>query len=251
MGTDIHVYIEKLDKYGEPPRWELVATEDFTWHTRNYDVFAILADVRNGRGFAGCDTGDGFVPIAPPKGFPEDASPDLRRHFEERGEHTPSWLLLSEIYDYDWSRATVHRGWVEAPELLWMIRTGAAKPRSWCGGVDGRDVQRLERGVLAAKLLALGDPPPAVIELLSKPDGAWTKDVADFFEPLRRCYARVEWRETYTESVGDFLKWVRSLVPRNEEERRAFWRNERSDFADTRLSYRNPDEVRLVFWFDS
>jgi len=41
---------------------------------RNYNWFAVLADVRNGRGFAGIKTGEGFDPIADPKGFPSDAS---------------------------------------------------------------------------------------------------------------------------------------------------------------------------------
>ena len=33
------------------------------YDSRNYDVFAILADVRNGYGFAGTDTGDDFIVI--------------------------------------------------------------------------------------------------------------------------------------------------------------------------------------------
>ena len=40
-------------------------------------LFAILAGVRNGYGFAGCDTGDGFRPIAPPRGLPGDVSPEV------------------------------------------------------------------------------------------------------------------------------------------------------------------------------
>src|SRR5215469_11787636 len=37
---------------------------NFLYGWRNYDLFAILAGVRNGSGFGGCDTGDPVVPIA-------------------------------------------------------------------------------------------------------------------------------------------------------------------------------------------
>ena len=48
---------------------------------RNYDWFAILADVRNGRGFAGVSTGEGFNVIAMPKGLPEDLSEEGMKYF--------------------------------------------------------------------------------------------------------------------------------------------------------------------------
>jgi len=41
---------------------------------RNYDWFSVLANVRNGYGFAGIKTGEGFKVIAQPKGFPSNAS---------------------------------------------------------------------------------------------------------------------------------------------------------------------------------
>ena len=86
MGCDIHMYAEirkenKWEKVGrifENP-WYSEDREESEWNTpltdepydgRNYDLFAILADVRNGRGFAGCVTGDRFNPIAEPKGLP-------------------------------------------------------------------------------------------------------------------------------------------------------------------------------------
>lgn len=43
---------------------------------RNYDLFAALADVRNGVGFAGVKTGKAIEPIAMPRGIPDDADPD-------------------------------------------------------------------------------------------------------------------------------------------------------------------------------
>jgi hypothetical protein len=48
---------------------------------RNYDWFAILADVRNGRGFAGVSTGEGFNVTAMPKGLPDDISDEGIKFF--------------------------------------------------------------------------------------------------------------------------------------------------------------------------
>ena len=48
---------------------------------RNYDLFAMLANLRNGVGFAGRRRGEVLDPIDEPRGIPEDASPEYR---EER-----------------------------------------------------------------------------------------------------------------------------------------------------------------------
>lgn len=64
------------------------------YHDRNYDVFGILADVRNGRGFAGSDTGDGFIPISLPKGLPPDLSDEIRGVVED----THWWCDNCEAY---------------------------------------------------------------------------------------------------------------------------------------------------------
>ena len=89
MGCDIHLYVERKvegawksvhdfapDKYGEGVAD--VSYEDRWYSDRNYDLFAILADVRNGHGFAGVATGEGFTPIADPKGIPADCDPQIK-----------------------------------------------------------------------------------------------------------------------------------------------------------------------------
>lgn len=82
---------------------------DWLYPHRNYDVFAILAGVRNGRGFAGIKTGDGFIPIAEPKGLPKDMSALVQRESERWGldGHSHSHLTLKELQDYDWDQETV------------------------------------------------------------------------------------------------------------------------------------------------
>ena len=51
MGTDIHMYIERRDPGST--EWRRVDCE--TWDDRSYVTFAVLANVRNGYGFAGAN----------------------------------------------------------------------------------------------------------------------------------------------------------------------------------------------------
>src|SRR5690606_27440711 len=107
MGTDIHCQCE----YYKDNKWNWIwkgvskdVNVDYKANVlnfdRNYDLFAILADVRNGYGFAGVYTGDGFNYISEPKGLPEDMSEELKKAIEtERvwlGDHDFSYLTSSE-----------------------------------------------------------------------------------------------------------------------------------------------------------
>src|SRR4030095_14523751 len=64
-----------------------------TWYDdRNYNTFAMLANVRNGYGFAGCDTGDGFQPISKPRGLPKDLSAEVLAISKDAGDEHDIWL---------------------------------------------------------------------------------------------------------------------------------------------------------------
>lgn len=165
MGTDIHLAVEHQDDNG---RWHTIdrlqtcaycdgtgsviakgKRETCFWcegdrmerapffHDRAYDVFAVLADVRNGVGFAGCNTGDGFQPISEPRGLPEDMDEKSRKYLS--GEHSQSWLLLSEVLATDayWNKTTKKRGWVSVEEYKLWKASGAKWPRNYCGDVSG------------------------------------------------------------------------------------------------------------------
>lgn len=97
MGCDLHSCVEVRGADG----WRIVDGVDwgqynsgpFEW--RNYSVFGWLADVRNYS-----EVG----PVVEPRGFPRDASADVREDYEAWGmdAHTPSWLLLSELLSVDY-----------------------------------------------------------------------------------------------------------------------------------------------------
>lgn len=67
MGTDIHS-IAQVCRDGS---WVTVAIGIYG-DPRSYNTFAMLANVRNGRGFAGIKTSDGFPYIHEPRGLPSD-----------------------------------------------------------------------------------------------------------------------------------------------------------------------------------
>jgi hypothetical protein len=118
MGCDIHCYAEKRNKDG---KWEIVGNKEKEeeadglvdieykpYDNRNYNLFAILANVRNGTAFAGCKTGEGFNPISNPKGVHSDASEEYASIVEQWdiNGHSHSYFTLRELLDYDWTQTT-------------------------------------------------------------------------------------------------------------------------------------------------
>ena len=99
MGTDIHS-IAQVKRDG---RWTTVAI-GIDGDQRNYNTFAMLANVRNDYGFAGCRTSTGFPVIHEPRGLPEDLKTNEDNGFkyldEEPmylGDHSFSWCTLAEL----------------------------------------------------------------------------------------------------------------------------------------------------------
>lgn len=75
---------------------------------RDYTVFAVLANVRNGSGFAGVRTHAPIEPISLPRGLPDDMCEEARAYFEHAGYHDDSWVMLEEVLRYNWDQP-VHR----------------------------------------------------------------------------------------------------------------------------------------------
>jgi hypothetical protein len=92
MGCDIHGLSQI--RYGDSEWFDCDTIED----GRNYRLFAALAGVRNGFGFAGIATHEPIIPIAEPRGLPEDFVNDEDEHC--MGDHSFSWLHMSEIVSW-------------------------------------------------------------------------------------------------------------------------------------------------------
>ena len=247
MGCDIHCWAEKR----VDGKWLLVTPQkgDASWSEfynerfhdyvsetdcvrsqaridfgRNYDAFAILADVRNGRGFAGIKTGDGFRPIlAERRGWPEDRSAQLD---EEQIDHSPSWLTLRELNEYDWTQRTGQLGVISLPEYVkWRDKRPYTAPEHYCGCISGPKVETLSPKD-ADRLLRIGE---RTVE-------GWTQRGIFCDPPPGHPYTHVEvaWGETYAQAAGFFYE--KTLPNLNEIAKREGV---------------SADDFRIVFYFDS
>ena len=90
MGCDIHTFSERRTLDGQ---WETVKFAPFDW--RSYAIFGFLAGVRNSAM---------VTPISEPRGLPEDARSWVIDQFCGMDYHTPSWLGVQELLDFDYEQ---------------------------------------------------------------------------------------------------------------------------------------------------
>ena len=218
MGCDIH----SVAQVRKNNNWTTVAAE-IAGDNRNYNTFACLANVRNGYGFAGSDTGDGFIPIAQPRGLPRDFTIEREYHplpngvehpydADERslwmGDHSHSWLLLSELEEYFERHAkskSMRRAFVSEEEFKQIYGTNRT-PEVAYGLIGGKDVLCLS----ARDYHAREEPIP---------EGA-------------KVYVQYAWQVTYEEvtKLKEIIDELRKIASQN---------------AVTK------EDVRYVFGFDS
>jgi hypothetical protein len=212
MGCDIHPAIEYREavdgkwralmipnKYfgkGSDEK-ELSASLDLD---RNYDLFAILGNVRNGTGFAGCDTGDGFDPMSDNRGIPEDISDEAREALSD--EHSSTWVTLSEILAYDWDRTTKSRGWVDAVTFeKWDRRKEFGyTPTSWSGGIIGAGIKHVSNEEMRVIVEN---------EIGDKRGSAYMQAMEEFKSKYAAYYTQVEWDNSYSNYAAQL--WFKVL----------------------------------------
>lgn len=146
MGTDIHGGFIKLNKDGtkQPIKtnWEM---------DRDYTLFAILAGVRNGYGFAGCYRHEPVAPIAEGRGLPawlsvcedDNESPDVYNKWEKDtlgdwiGDHSYTYMTLDEILSWEgWKEHILRGGVVDIDHYKETVAT-KVEPKHWCGDIVG------------------------------------------------------------------------------------------------------------------
>lgn len=106
---------------------------------RNYLLFAALADVRNGYGFAGIDTGDAIEYMDEPRGIPDDCSPEWQEYTDMWGldGHSASYFTVREIEEWEgWEQTATIRGVVTAEEYERCKRENDT-PDSYSGEIWG------------------------------------------------------------------------------------------------------------------
>lgn len=204
MGTDIHVQVEvrKKGKWTHSPDrltecwvctgsgkgkdgkncWLCNGTGQRVqevYEGRNYRLFAILAGVRNGVGFAGIRMGEPVTPIAEPRGAPEDMSPEVEEYMSH-ADHSETWVTLAELLAYrDAERDRIAQyGVITWAEYLEWRSKPARRPDSYCGDTFGPGVRTYSQEEVEALLRAGKEPR----EKSPHVRVTWYEDVAD---PLR------------------------------------------------------------------
>lgn len=174
MGTDIHLGVERLhngkwepledvlpsheelmkayDNCGsEDPEIRRAATEllnRMPWH-RNYDLFAMLADVRNGVGFGGYERCERVTPLFAGRGRPEDSCfPELEQMWLG-GYHSYTWCTYAEAMKAPWTRPVVTKGVIPYEHWLRWRLSDNPHPDSWSQGVFGGGVRTVDEAEAA------------------------------------------------------------------------------------------------------
>ena len=213
MGCDIHGVFQK--KVGDV--WE-DSPSDYEFN-RHYQLFAVLANVRNGYGFAGVRTGDAVEPISEPRGLPldfeistetdedgnemdgvhliEDSAflkPWRRENYPDdltvwMGDHSHSWLTADEMLAwFENAPETTHEGVLSRKQYEEWDKV--SPPEEYCGDIWGTGVVVIDEGA-------------------DTTDDGWT-------------YIRVAWRAPLVEELAYFFDEVRKLQEEHGEVRFVF-----------------------------
>ena len=126
-GNSIEFYTERVNQNLEPAL-------DWLYDGRCYDLFALLADVRNR---------NDITPISEPKGLPDDISKEIEEEADvwKYDGHSYSYYTLAELNEYIETHKNVcftNGGYVSRSEYVTFLKEGC--PSSWCGGVGGGTV---------------------------------------------------------------------------------------------------------------
>ena len=167
---------------------------------RNYKLFALLAGVRNY---------DGVEPIAEPRGWPDDLSPELeaeRKHIE----HTPSWFTVAELQDYF---ARMHESLTPAPGIVdgatyERLRDTGETPESWCSSIAGNGIVIVEPDVYDAI-------PAHCIDHCGEGFGAASYVSGHFVgsvHPIVKVHVRVNWQDVMSEYTKRFEDCLAELA---------------------------------------
>jgi hypothetical protein len=203
---------------------------------RNYDWFAILADVRNGRGFAGVKTGDGFVPIAEPRGVPEDATQEWKEYVEQwkYDMHSQSWLTLKDFEEYDWDRDSIKQGIIHLEEYVKLRGTNGC-PESWSGGISGNKIYTLSQAAADNFIDGIPVSIPKGGGFLTSPYDSkqWQEEGCqmEVLDPKSldeeiKLYVAYRWTVTYKEwfsyKIKEYIEPMRKLAEKYEDVRLVF-----------------------------
>ena len=163
MGTDIHLYVEELTE----GRWKEIQAPyaERSWcphyynaafgakepnpETRNYNVFAFIANVKNGYK-AGGYRHDPILPQFPGRGIPEDTSFTEEKYDVHGnylcgtflGNHSFTYATLSELLNAPWDMVFHSEGYVDYDKFI-SINENGYPTAGYCEDIDGVRIEIL------------------------------------------------------------------------------------------------------------
>lgn len=153
MGCDIHLYTERKRSINNADKWVNIdhfkmnpyhekdddSEREFelcsVYDDRNYNLFSILADVRN--------YGENNY-IDQPKGLPKDCCRITKKASEDWGcdGHSHSYFTLKELKEFNKKEIKIKVSGMISPDQLQKLEKGET-PELWCRGTNQKDyVQR-------------------------------------------------------------------------------------------------------------
>lgn len=240
---------------------------------RNYMLFALLADVRNGRGFAGVYTHDPIEPLSEPRGVPRDASFGWLETVDswDVDMHSHSYFTLEELIAFrDAGKLGQHvrRGGAITGLEYERIQREGGKPESWCGSVSGGGIITITPDEYDAGVRAPTYSPEHIAETRAAWEtgaakGGWTEALEKRFAELTtvegRTYVQYVWEDKLYENAGIYvdrvieglIRYAKDLAP-DDGDNHVY---NGKDF-DTEPGYHGHggipyNHIRVVFGFDN
>jgi hypothetical protein len=194
MGCDIHFFVErrKRGRWGEVYKKEKVEirypkgkpyvyyTNYYGYRGRNYDLFAILAGVRNY---------NDIQPISEPRGLPDDVCKPIKKESDawDCDGHSHSYLTLKELLNFDWEQGYLATAVMGHQEFDRWDKKSC--PDSYCRGISGANVVDISQAEYG-RLKSLGQLDPTITYAI-----------------------QVTWKDSYKDAVkdGEFFK---KTIPR-------------------------------------
>lgn len=233
MGCDIHLFVERKSggewrsvdewaKVDEEHSFPEVVYEKQFYNGRNYRLFGVLANVRNGHGFAGVKTGEPVKPIDMPRGLPSNVSHPVKACAAawDCDGHSHSWFELPELLAYDWTQIMDICGYLSLEQYFeWngYNRERGHNPEGWSGDISGMNVRKISNQEMEK-----------IIEEF-KINGH-RLDQEKLKQTVLRYYTFCEWQQPYYRMCSEFLGETLPKLFRVDP-----------DFSKT----------RIVFWFDN
>ena len=188
-------------------------TRDSWYSDRNYVVFAVLGNVRNGYGFAGIHTHQPLPYMSDSRRFPDDLSDEGKRWFDVRGgNHSATWVDLRDVLIFDWEQGVHQTGVLDLPAWAEYRSAPNGLPQSWSGDISGTSVRYVHHAEMDRQLqlfrAAHGRDPKSFGEdgILYCTRMQWVHPLSDFATPFldRMRMLAMQVGEAPTRLVFDF-----------------------------------------------